>query len=179
MFQLSTWKHKIEKKPTKLKIFPLNQRSCSPNTFYLHKRCHSAGLFFLWGREGKREQGGDLALVGKRKKVFLHGGCFVVFLFTQQFTGQSACWRDKHLTQVQPICLPLAGSLSGGGWGQLSSSRLSSAESFPLQPLVTVPPPRLLTPYAGWLTALALCNPLWGKKKPQNKQVNFKSLNSN
>jgi len=57
-----------------LKFILKNQHSCSPNPFYLHKLCHSTGLFFLWGREGKREQGGDLTLVGKRKKVFFIKG---------------------------------------------------------------------------------------------------------
>lgn len=50
-------------------------------------------LFFLWGREGKKEWGRDLAFVSKREKICLTGGCLVVFLFTHQFTGQTACWR--------------------------------------------------------------------------------------
>lgn len=92
---LKIQKRKKKRKPRKLKMFNLKsthkkQSSCFPNAFYLHKLCCSNRPFFLWGREGKREQGGDLALVGERK-VFPHGGCLVVFWFAQRFTGQSVC----------------------------------------------------------------------------------------
>lgn len=166
---------KRRKKLAKLKIFHLKptQLSYSPTTFCLHKLCSSTGL--LWGREGEREQGEDLALTGERKKVFLQEGCLVMFPFAQQFRGQSACQKDKHPAQVQRVRLPLTASLHGGGWGQLSSPGLSCAESFPLQLLLTVPPPRLLMPYTAWLTTLSASACPDRKTKP----ANFKSLNSN
>lgn len=84
-----------KKKKPKLKMFHLksthkNQCSCSPNTFYLHKLCHSVGVFFLWEREGKKGiQRRPCTCM--QKNAFLHRGCLVVFPFTQQFTGQSVC----------------------------------------------------------------------------------------